>query len=295
MRRGRHDRRWIKCYDLDGNGYDEYEVEYEVAAQDPGYGVFSIIHHWYREKYYVVWRKNRNVTRDTIVMRDPLGGDHVWQREEVGYGTLDLAIMSLDAWNTCFEFPMREKRHRPRDSQKSKVYRWEHQMAKDIGTTEQVSTGKWPNGSESFVERNYLERKRSDTFLRDALEHICFNMNEHPVELKFRTGGRSSFGGRNIRLLPCHRNLLVLLHELAHVLTRRWYGGKRIQSHGPEFVGVYAYLLIRFGEVKRDAIVRHAAKANVKMSLPDRYWTWADEAVPVEIDEDFTNRVEEAA
>lgn len=292
MPRGYHSRRWVKCWDLDGCGIDKYPVEHEEPS-NVHYGVFSVIYCDYRERFYVVWRANRNATRDTKVMRESGPERHVWYNEEVRYTTLEEAVASIPFWRAQYVPPEKPKR-RLRDSQKGKVYRWEHKMAEDIGPTE-------PNEDfrEGQPERvrilNVLERRRSENYLRLALDHICINLGVDTPDLKFRSGGSTSTGSRwRIRLLPCHRTMLVLLHELAHVLHYRWDKGKGEQGHGKEFMGIYAYLLIRFGGVNKDNLVRHAIRAGVKLELPDQYWTWADEAIPVETDEDFAQRVKAA-
>lgn len=124
---------------------------------------------------------------------------------------------------------------------------------------------------------NKLERRRSKDELHAMLQHVCTTLDEKIPTLKFRTGGSCSYAGIDIRLLPCHRTYTVLLHELAHILHRRWgrkTDGKSHQAHGREFVGIYAYLFVRFGGIDKSEIIRHAIGNKVKILLPKQYWDW---------------------
>jgi hypothetical protein len=263
---------------MDCYSYPDHLVLHEESCDD--YGVFSIVkkdsYASHDDYFVVVWRANRNATRDTTMMRSD--EENPWDRVDIHYDTLNEAIESIPHWNKTFKTPKKFKSSRPRDSQKQKMYLWEHAMAAKIGPEEFVETNRYPSGDSVGVMHNKLELKRSHRLLQNVLDHVCLNLGEKTPELKFRTGGSHSFGGYSIQLLPCHCNYLVLLHELAHVLHRRWgtrTDGKRHQSHGQEFVGIYAYLLIRFGEIDKDAILQHAAQSKIKLLLPEQYWTWA--------------------
>ena len=111
---------------------------------------------------------------------------------------------------------------------------------------------------------------------------MCDELDTEEVELKFRSAGSCSTGSAwRIRLLPSHQSKLVLIHEFSHTMhSWKYWGdkdektGKKHQAHGPEFVGVYMYLLIRFGGIDKDAITRHANEHNIKFRLPEQYWEW---------------------
>jgi hypothetical protein len=260
--RGYHSRNYIHfdvgCYGV----YTYYKVLHEITCSTRG--VFSIVQ--YEPKTYVVaWRANRNTTRDTTLMIH--GGIPSWDYPCTNYKTLDEAIASIPYWNRTFNVPKQPSR--TRDAQKSKVYKWEHIMAADLTPT--------TNGV------NALTVKRDEATLQSQLEFICDVLGERTPKLKLRSGGGCSFAGEyhGIQLLPAHQNYLVLMHELAHILHIRWgskdsYGNAH-QSHGQEYVGVYAYLLIQFGGVEQHALITHAAKARVKLLLPTCYWDWANE------------------
>ena len=269
--KGRHFRNWVT---LNSGGWlcDEYEIMYEESAQ--GYGVFGVV--GYDDEWRVIWRPNRNHTTDyyikVMVDRIPCA-DYTWRKfreDHTYYKTLDEATRSIATrWQDEFVGD-KPKRYRPRDSQKRKVYRWEHKMAYEIGGKERLEG--------SNHDTTMLERLCAHEYLQMFLKSICYELGEEAPELKFRTGGRSSKGGYRIRLLPCHCNQLVLIHELAHVLHRRWgtkTNDQQHQSHGKEFVGIYAYLLIRFGGIDKDEIIGHARFSTVNLLLPERYWNWA--------------------
>jgi hypothetical protein len=274
--KGRHSRNWIWA-DIDYNR-SEYELEYEKDASD--YGVFGVIGNGYDDEdgeWYVIWRPNRNHTTEYYVkVMSKIVQQYSWggtRDEPIKYDTLDDAISSITTrWQNEFERPEKPKRYRPRDSQKSKLYRWEHIMAREIGPTEPNVEGK---------DIDMLHRKRDHIYLRMFLNAVCNELGEDKVDLKFRSGGRSSFGGLcGIQLLPCHCHHLVLLHELAHVLHVRWgkkTNGKKHQSHGKEFTGVFAYLLIRFGGIDKTGIIRHAREFKVNLLLPEQYWDWKEQ------------------
>jgi hypothetical protein len=263
--KGRHQRNWIRL----GTWGDEYEIHHE--EQSNTYGIFGVV--GYDDEWRIIWRPNRNYTTDwkidVMSKKIEVSYSNYPREEEVIYPTEEDAIAAIAHWQENFDHPKKPKRYHPRDSQKRKVYRWEHKMAFDIGDQELLDG--------AHRNTTVLERKHDHAHLQTFLSEICSELGEKTPELKFRTGGRSSKGGYRIRLLPCHCNHLVLIHELAHVLHRRW-GTKtndvRHQSHGKEFVGIYAYLLIRFGGIDKDAIIGHARFSTVNLLLPERYWEW---------------------
>jgi len=275
---GYHERSWVWIdTGYHNRGRIECELEHEVKSTD--YGTFGVAHGFgYDEHWWVIWRPNRNYTQEwkISVMSEMRESQFSWEKGKmeyapVTYDTLGAAVASLEHWQKSFLHPPRRKRSRPRDSQKSKVYKWEHLMADALGEVELDERGR---------EVSALERKRDHMYVHMFLNDVCRELGESVPELKFRTGGRHSFGGTKIQLLPCHCNHLILLHELAHVLHRRWgrksAKGVRHQSHGQEFVGIYAYLLIRFANIDKFEIIRHALRFRVQMRIPEQYWVWVE-------------------
>jgi hypothetical protein len=267
--KGKHNRDWVY---LDDGYNSEYEVHQNIKSNT--YGVFGIV--GYDNEWMVFWRPNRNCTTSyyTKLMTEKVESPHSYSgysTEAVVYATEQDAVDAVESrWQENFVHPEKRKRYRPRDSQKGKVYRWEHIMAFELGAKEIINERR---------EVIALERRRDNMHLHMFLNEVCQGLREKKPVLKFRSAGRHSFGGITIQLLPCHCTRLILLHELAHVLHRRWgttTNGKKHQSHGKEFVGIYAYLLIRFGGIDKTAIIRHAAKHKIQLLLPEQYWNWCE-------------------
>lgn len=66
-----------------------------------------------------------------------------------------------------------------------------------------------------------------------------------------------------IILRPRHLNGAIVLHETAHAITDYLLGWD-LQSHGPEWLGVYMVLLEDFGISTREAIHASADKAGLE-------------------------------
>jgi hypothetical protein len=267
--RGRHERNWVEVDTGYVNaGLIATYVEHEVAHKT--YGTLGIIDGGpYSDKWFVIWRPSRrNTYRKIVVMVDPLSFDRI-----IDYNSCGEAVDSLDYWKENFVPPERKKRNRPRDAQKSRVYSWESWAAITLSPEEDAVITRW-NGSKARKIYASLERHREKKYLREFLKNVCAELGEKVPELKFRSGGRSSYGGIKIRLLPCDCTQRILLHELAHVLHRRWYDWRNQQGHGKEFVGVYMYLLVRFGGVDYLRLLDTANKRRVKFLPPTEQGEW---------------------
>ncbi|KPL07299.1 hypothetical protein AMJ86_04750 [bacterium SM23_57] len=272
--RGKHSRDYVQ---IDLGGYhNEYEVIHEVKSEN--YGIFGIVER-YDDELYVFWRPNRNCTTDwkIVVIHELVEVSYsTYKRKEpIEYKSLEDAIASIEHWQTSFEYPEKREKYRPRDSQKSKMYRWEHIMGRDLG--------KRVEGKKAlFTIPTELNIKRDHGYLQNFLNKICQDIGMKKPELKFRSAGSCSWGGLfEIRLLPSHCTQLVLTHEIAHAVHIHFGNktdGKKHQVHGKEFVGYYMYLLIRFCGIDKDAIVRHANDHKIKFLLPEQYWEWAKES-----------------
>lgn len=274
---GSHDRNCLEVYLF---GYSTWgRVVYEANARIIGeHGVFSVVH-IKDEGYIVAWRPGRNVTRhwNIRLMTNDVDG-YPYGRTEI-YETRQEACDSIPEWMYRFKYPKKEKHWRmPRDSQRSKVYRWEHKMAHDIGQKEEVLSKTYGGtgyiSTDVYVERDSLSLRRSREFLQKTLNEICSGLDEEVPTLKFRSGGQRSYGGFNIRLAPSHNNTLILVHELAHVIHRRWGDWTTESAHGAEYVGIYAYMLVRFCGVDYNQLILHARDAGVKISMPKQFWNW---------------------
>lgn len=278
--RGHHERDYIELdtgWDLDR--LDSYYIEHEEKNPNGKGNFFVVSLRYFSGKHVVGWRPSRNALASyhtfAMTVTDP---ENPKRKVVESYSSMEDAIASIPFWAESFEVPehyTRKNSNKSRDSQKSKVYKWEHKMAFDIGPKIDADAGVWPN---TVVSRDKLHQRCTPQFLRNMLEHICINLGEKVPALKFRKSGSHSFGGTDIRLLPVHCNRLILLHELAHVLHRRWGNtddnGKLHAGHGKEFVGIYVYLLTRFGEVDLNRLTGHLREYGIKYELPIQFSEW---------------------
>lgn len=277
--RGRHERDYVSIdsgWDLERCG--AYYTLYE-EANPHGKGSFFVVELTYTKTYIVGWRPNRNCTTEfhthAMTTKELVDGRN--RSKVVGYDSYDDAVASISEWARTFVIPehyTNKKNRRIRDSQKSRVYRWEHKMARDIGPKINVDLG-IPATKLNSIQRDQLEQRCTNRFLLDFLAKICQDLDQEAPNLRFRKSGRCSYGGYDIRLLPEHCNRLILMHEFSHVLHRRWSKNHdKEQSHGKEFVGIYAYLLIRFGGVDQDKLVEHMLEHNIKFEFPKQFGEW---------------------
>lgn len=270
--RGTHSRNWIQVdTGYDNDGLIDSDISHEEACKP--YGTFGVIDGgYYSGKWYVIWRPSRRNTRhwDIKVMMDPDSFDRI-----ITYDTCGEAVDSLAYWKTRFVPPKKEKHdRRPRDVQKSRVYSWERWAAMTLSPEEEEFVTR-PNGGKTRKIYASLERLRDKKYIQEFLATVCAELGEEMPNLKFRTGGRRSYGSsKRIRLIKSNLTQRMLLHELAHGLTDRWTGGQDVQSHGKEFVGIYMYLLVRFGGVDYIKLMKTANKRKVKFLPPTEQGEW---------------------
>lgn len=255
--RGSHDRNCISVL-LPGTGFMgpiEIDVVHEV---DHGvYGKLSIgiipsVISKTDMPYVIIWRPSRRHTTD--LHNVPASGLH---------GTLEEAIADLPEANKKVQYLAKEERDRqtrrvkskrPRDSQRTKVYRWER--------NDGLLTSLWKTISKTEVE----------SFFNMVVEEE-FKYGNKPT-LSFRSGGRFSYGGIfGIRLLPCHHNKHVILHELAHTLVSHDVN-KLVAHHGEEFMGMLVYLLVKYCNMDYSSLKKSVREANLKCEMPECYWRW---------------------
>jgi len=115
---------------------------------------------------------------------------------------------------------MKTRGHKTRDSQRSKVYKWEKYLL-DITSLEPLSE----YDSIALVEKLW------STYRLDCPPSVYF-----PDHGKVARGGRTK-----ISLPPWARNELIVAHETTHSLTDK----PEIAWHGPEFVGLISEMLVK--------------------------------------------------
>jgi ribosome-associated toxin RatA of RatAB toxin-antitoxin module len=63
----------------------------------------------------------------------------------------------------------------------------------------------------------------------------------------------------------------IVVHELAHVMTRRIHGAWTVAPHGKEFCGIYLFLLREFmGEAHAETLKRNFVKLKIPFEMPAR-------------------------
>ncbi len=114
---------------------------------------------------------------------------------------------------------------RPRDNQRSKVYAWES------------AYHHWGEGPIlSLKECGKLANK------------VCRHFRLAPVTIRDGRGCRRAYGNtRSVTLPRWSRQVAITLHETAHSIVLRTWGRYGAAAHGKEFLGIYMYLLAKFG------------------------------------------------
>jgi putative metallohydrolase (TIGR04338 family) len=144
---------------------------------------------------------------------------------------------------------------RPRDNQRSKLYRWE---ASALG----LRDGELLRLAECQMLADTVCRVYRTLPVRvaDGRGHsnAVYYEGSH-----WTAGNNELYRPPTIALPRRMRRRGVVLHELAHHLTP-----KGCAPHGPEFVWVMIHLLERFGGEKRTEMRASAKEAGLKISRP---------------------------
>lgn len=116
----------------------------------------------------------------------------------------------------------------PIDAQRKRLYNWEN------------------------VKFHHVECEQTYETLRDLLDTMTSHMEwNKEVKLKCRKGGNTSWAKYHsweISLAGSMNKKWVLIHEFAHFVAN-WVSSRRgtkFASHGPEFLGIYMYLLVEY-------------------------------------------------
>jgi len=137
---------------------------------------------------------------------------------------------------------------KPRDSQRSRVYRAEHQVAQRLNE---------PNFGSVEETQEFVDAIVGSSWWRIAVPH-------RPTVLVADGRGRRSGGsvGGEIRLPRLYRTPLIVFHELAH----EWVMCPVRAPHGPDFAGAFLTLVGAFSD---------------KQTLESLIWAFAAENVSV--------------
>lgn len=144
-----------------------------------------------------------------------------------------------------------------RDSQRSRVYKAErrvHHLGKPLREVEDI---------QRFIKKQ-LARKAITSRYPDATRPIAVHHG----------GGRRNacaYGGWKISIPLWARNELIVIHEIAHIVTNRHYGDKRsgVAGHGWQFCAVFLDL-VRFimGREAHDALKASFKAHKVRFTKP---------------------------
>lgn len=135
-----------------------------------------------------------------------------------------------------------KQRRRPRDFQRTKVYRWERAHVHNLLDAELLSLDE----CRTLVRQAFLWRERP-----------AVRSSWSPPQVTDGRGRRHACGSRAVIKLPrWSRHSTIVLHECAH--------GMAADSHGPEFVARYIELLVQFLKMDGHALHQSALAAGVK-------------------------------
>lgn len=146
-------------------------------------------------------------------------------------------------------------RSKERDSQRSKLYKAEGVL---IPVTERLSS---IEHIEKYVKYIW-SLKRVQTAFPKAMRWNTPRVNDG------RGRGSAAADTHAIYLPKYFRDTATVLHELAHVITRREYGTK-IAGHGWQYCGVYLQLVLYvFGRGAHDILKASMKTHRVRFSEP---------------------------
>lgn len=174
---------------------------------------------------------------------------------------IEVAV-GADQWETC---PQRTnplhgyKRIRPRDSQRSKVYRWERNLPG------------WDDPALTFCECGGLIHRLWPLYVPRL----------PPPRVTDGRGRRTACGGRRAIKLPVFaRTRIIVLHELAHAIVDQYtYTRRNLPPfHGGLFMRVFIDLLVRFSKI--DRALCHVTAEIVKLDIATSHETYVVHRIP---------------
>jgi hypothetical protein len=261
--RGGFDRNVLLEY---SGGYltDKYYVRYE--RKHPVQGLISVCRNVGKGKYFIIWRNSRNSVRDFLVMYRNSGIEYsslfVFDDLESAVRNIPTAIAQFQVPQIYRKISTIRRTGRIRDSQRSKVYRWER--GSRISTPDVINT----------LSINDLRE-----FSKSICSELGLDFKECPT-IRSRSGCSSGYYlvDNIIKLIPEHHERLTLIHELSHFLVRYWVSrDKVVAAHGQEFVGIYCYLMIRFLNKDYYDLMDSLREARIAVTMPTQYYLWLNE------------------
>lgn len=134
---------------------------------------------------------------------------------------------------------------RPRDNQRSKVYKWESDFLE----------------KDCICNATLTLEQCSDIISKVWMEQKVRKVSVPPPLLKDGRGRRRGSGSVHAIKLPVFaRRLYYLLHEISHALTPTRYA-----SHGPEYLRIYIELLSWYCDIPKSDLLRSAKEMKLKV------------------------------
>lgn len=221
-------------------------------------GILEITNRSMYGEYVVTQRENRHLSKVLVVQpmnnysSKEIDADfHEWEYE-FGFGNnLNAAQQYVDHLLKNNDHPSvikSYKRNKPKDSQRQKLYDWEHQFYQK---------------NNSVMNDNDIKR-----FMLNIQEDFC-HINRREIILTFHErGGCYQRGLSEINIANYGRNRDVIIHEMAHWVVSNIHK-RQVAGHGPEFVGVFMLMLEYYQGVCLTDMINAALKANLKFVFPE--------------------------
>lgn len=158
--------------------------------------------------------------------------------------------------------------YRSRDSQMSKLYAAERKHSLWSEESQYDSISHVQVWVDSICKSRWFKNRYPHYALSQSRQTIFLNASERGIKVLDGRGRRKACGSNRgyIKLPVWSRSDLVILHEIAHVVTRReGYHGPLPAFHGREFCANYLSLVRRFlGKEAGDELKEHFKKGRVK-------------------------------
>ena len=197
--------------------------------------------------FLLVWRRDRRCTSI-----DEYHADIVSHHR---YETPEMAWEAIPEEMKNYRIHIPYIRKNKRDTQKKRVYAWENTiLATD---TQRV---------------RYTAAEAVELTQEIGKQMSCWrDHNECKI-----TNNRTRSDAHQFRGIRLSRYMMyndVIIHELAHMFTMAHIGDRdTVADHGPEFVGVYIWMLDFFTEWKRDSLMEQCDSRKIKYKMPTDDW-----------------------
>lgn len=186
-------------------------------------------------KFLVAWRRD--------------GRQKMWLTTISGHTFEHMAVRELKTLLREYVPPEDRQKNSRYDFQKSRVYQWESRVANKFLT-------------------ETLTPEQCVIYMHEVYNGIGYKGKRHTLTVLARRTTTSVCKWNSIELAEeIHTNRGSIIHEVAHHITDVVFGdrisGKKLEHHGPEYVGVYMYMLNRLADIPIDILTNSAINMNV--------------------------------